>query len=119
MKAINLPAKRLAIALATITGVALGGAFSTAPSHAAGDGGGTVSTPSCKRGHVWNKRKKKCVRVKKSSSLTDDNIYEAARDLAYNKRYDEAITLLKLGQKPERPAHSQLSWLFHPQVWRC
>ena len=74
-----------------------------APAYAAGGGGNTVTTPTCKKSMVWDKKKKKCVKVKKSSQLDDDNIYEAARDLAYHQRYDEAITLLKLAKNQDDP----------------
>lgn len=59
--------------------------------------------PSCKKKMVWDKKKKKCVKVKKSSRLDDDNIYEGARDLAYHQRYEEAITLLKLANNKNDP----------------
>ncbi len=52
---------------------------------------------------VWDKKKRKCVKVKKSSKLNDNNIYEAARDLAYNRRYEEAIAVLKLAKNPNDP----------------
>ncbi len=73
------------------------------PSYANGGGGATVKTPTCKRNKVWDKRKKRCVRVKKSSALDDDNIYEVARDLAYHKRYDEAINVLNLAENQNDP----------------
>ena len=79
-----------------------GSAFVAAPVYAAGDST-TTTTPTCKRNHVWNKKKRKCVKVKKSSGLSDDNLYEAARDLAYAKRYDEAITALKLAKNQNDP----------------
>ncbi len=52
---------------------------------------------------VWDKRRKKCVRVKKSSQLDDENIYEAARDLAYHRRYEEALDLLDLAENGDDP----------------
>ena len=52
---------------------------------------------------MWDKKKKKCVKQEKSSNLSDDNLYEAARDLAYHGRYDEAVTVLKLAQNQNDP----------------
>ena len=75
-----------------------------APAFAASDGGSTtVKTPTCKKGMVWSKKSKKCVKAKKSSQLDDNNLYEAARDLAYNQRYEEAINVLKLAQNQSDP----------------
>jgi len=76
--------------------------FSNTPVYSAGDGG-TSTTPTCRKGKVWDKQKKKCVRAKKSSGLSDDNLFEAARDLAYHKRYGEAITVLKLAENQGDP----------------
>lgn len=76
--------------------------FAFTPVYSA-DGGSTVSTPTCKRGKVWDKRKKKCVRARKSSGLSDDNLFEAARDLAYHRRYGEAIVVLKLAGNQNDP----------------
>ncbi|MFD0916376.1 tetratricopeptide repeat protein [Pseudahrensia aquimaris] len=73
------------------------------PSFAAGGGGTTTTTPSCKKGKVWDKRNKKCVAAKKSSSLDNDNIYEVARGLAYEKRYDEAKFVLLQAQDQRDP----------------
>jgi len=75
--------------------------FAFTPVYAASDD--TSTTPTCKRGKVWDKRKKKCVKAKKSSGLSDDNLYEAARDLAYHQRYGEAITVLKLAENQDDP----------------
>lgn len=63
----------------------------------------TTTIPSCKKGFVYNKRKKKCVKLKKSENLSDDNIYLAARDLAYSKRYAEAIEVLKMAKNQNDP----------------
>ncbi|MEE9376186.1 MAG: tetratricopeptide repeat protein [Rhizobiaceae bacterium] len=114
----------------SLSGFALAVLFGTSalvtPTHAAGGGSGGESSPvpTCKRKMVWSKTKKKCVQVKKvnakkckkrslfsrkckntkkSTFLDDDNIYEAARDLAYNRRYQEAITLLNLASNKNDP----------------
>ena len=71
-------------------------------SYAAGGGGGNT-TVTCRKGKIWDKQKKKCVLIKKESNLSDDNLYEAARDLAYNLRYEEAIETLKLASNQNDP----------------
>ncbi|MCJ8308085.1 MAG: tetratricopeptide repeat protein [Rhizobiaceae bacterium] len=86
-------------------GLALGLFAAPMPVHAAGDGGGSSSTPTptCKKNYVYNKHKLKCVKAEKSSNLDDDNLYEAARDLAYAKRYEEALNVLKLASNQKDP----------------
>ncbi len=85
--------------------VAVGASVSfTVPAFSAGGGdSSTVTVPSCKKGKIWNKKKKKCVKIKRSSSLDDDNLFESARDLAYHGRYQEAIEVLKLAKNQRDP----------------
>lgn len=65
--------------------------------YADGGGGGITNTKiKCKKGKVWDKKKKKCVDEEETSNLDQDSIYETGRDLAYVGRYDEAITILGL-----------------------
>ncbi|TIS73169.1 MAG: hypothetical protein E5X00_21490, partial [Mesorhizobium sp.] len=68
-----------------------------APAFTAGEGGGggSQTTTQCKKGQVWDKKKKKCV-VPQYGMLDDDSIYEAGHDLAMAGRYDEAISVLTL-----------------------
>ncbi len=73
------------------------------PAFAAGESNSTVRVPTCKKGFAYNKRRKKCVRIKKSENFSDDNIYWAAKDLAYNARYQEAINLLNLASNKNDP----------------
>ncbi len=63
----------------------------------------TETTTKCKKNEVWDKKTQKCVAAKKESRLDDDTIYEAARELAYAKRYDEARHLLTLAANQEDP----------------
>lgn len=77
--------------------------LSAAPVHAAGEGSTSTRVPNCKKNMVWDKRKKKCVEAKKSSGLSDDNIYEFAKSLAYARRYDEALVVLSLAADPYTP----------------
>ena len=89
---------------AIILSLVLGATFAlpTSPALAAG-GGGTSTTPECARGKVWSRSKKRCVRVKKSSGLTDDNLFEAARGFAYSGRYADALEVLALVGNADDP----------------
>ena len=84
--------------------VVLGAVSFAVPASAAGDDNNSRNpTVTCSNGKVFDRKTKKCVRPKKSSQLDDDNIYDAARDLAYHGRYGEAINVLKLANNPNDP----------------
>jgi tetratricopeptide (TPR) repeat protein len=58
----------------------------------------TQTTTECKKGEVWDKKAKKCVVLKEQGMrdlMGDDGLYDAARELAYFGRPNEAITLLR------------------------
>ncbi|NJR13554.1 MAG: tetratricopeptide repeat protein [Phyllobacteriaceae bacterium] len=58
----------------------------------------TATTTKCKKTEVFDEKLKKCVELKKSGmndGFSDDELYDAARELAYFDRPDDAITLLK------------------------
>jgi tetratricopeptide (TPR) repeat protein len=63
----------------------------------------TETTTKCKKKEVWDKKAGKCVPAKQSSGLSDDMLYEAARELAYAKRYDEAQYMLSLAANQNDP----------------
>jgi tetratricopeptide (TPR) repeat protein len=89
---------RLIVSLATMLVAA---PLLVAPAFSAGGGGGAEPTPTCKKGQVYDKNKKKC--VPQSSSLDDDSIYETGRSLAMQGRYGEAITILSLAKDKTDP----------------
>ncbi|WP_405052116.1 tetratricopeptide repeat protein [Sinorhizobium sp. 8-89] len=53
----------------------------------------TKTTTQCKNGKIWDARKGQCVNAKKSG-LSDDILFEAARELAYAGQYENAIKVL-------------------------
>lgn len=53
----------------------------------------TETTTACKGTKVWDKKTKACVNPKQSS-LDADTLYDAARELAYAGRYNDAIGVL-------------------------
>jgi len=82
-----------------------------APAFTAGGGGGGSAgggsgagqtVTQCKKGMVWDKKKKKCV-APQQGMLDDDSIYEAGHDLAMAGRYDEAISVLTLAANKQDP----------------
>ncbi|MEM9676639.1 MAG: tetratricopeptide repeat protein [Pseudomonadota bacterium] len=76
----------------------------TFPTLAAGGGDSTtVTTPKCKKGFAWDRRAKKCKAAKKSSNLSDEDLFQTARELAFERRYDEALTMLDLAADQSAP----------------
>ncbi|MDU9003578.1 tetratricopeptide repeat protein [Sedimentitalea todarodis] len=63
----------------------------------------THTTNSCKGVKVWDPTKQKCVKPK-DASLDGDILYDAARELAYAGRYDDAQGVLQAmaDQKDDR-----------------
>jgi Flp pilus assembly protein TadD len=75
--------------------------------YAAGGGSDsdTSSSPAnqkCKKGEVWNKSKKKCVKAS-SGVLSDEDLYQQGRALARQGHYDWAITVLAVVQNQQDP----------------
>lgn len=53
----------------------------------------TETTTTCQKGEVWDKKTKTCIKAE-SNNLTDDQRFEAARELAYVGRPEEALAML-------------------------
>ncbi len=66
------------------------GAFAV-PVFAAGDD--ESAPPTCKKGEVYDKKQKKCVK-QSSANITDENRADYAYALAKEGRYDEALAML-------------------------
>ncbi len=62
----------------------------------------TETTKKCKDGKVWDKEKRRCVKAQ-SGAMSDDNIYDAARELAYDGQYDNALQVLEAAANPNDP----------------
>ncbi|KUJ80712.1 hypothetical protein AVO45_06680 [Ruegeria marisrubri] len=76
--------------------------LSMAPANvdAAGGGGSsppktTNTTKKCLFGRVWDANAKKCVKPSKSN-FTDEELYQAVRELAYNGQYEHAQNILRV-----------------------
>jgi tetratricopeptide (TPR) repeat protein len=74
--------------------------------YAAGSGGDdTSASPTnkdCKKGEVWDKAKKKCVKTQ-SGILPDEDLYQQGRALAKLGHYDWAIQVLATVQNQQDP----------------
>eukprot|EP01031_Cornospumella_fuschlensis_P010205 gene10205-12512_t len=53
----------------------------------------TKTSSECTQGKVWDARKNACVNAKKSD-LSDDILFQAARELAYAGQYENSIKVL-------------------------
>lgn len=65
-------------------------------------GDDTPKEPTCKRGEVYDKKAKKCVK-QDSSSLSDEDRTDYAYALAKAERYEEALALLETLRNPATP----------------
>lgn len=54
----------------------------------------TKTTKECAGKRVWDEKKQRCVRPKKSS-LNQDGLYDAVRELAYAGRFEDAQSVLE------------------------
>ncbi len=73
--------------------------------HAAGDETPptkTKTTKECKDGMVYDKDTKKCLKVE-SHNFTDDQLYLAARELAYDGQYQNALNVLDAAENQKNP----------------
>jgi len=74
--------------------VALAFTFAHGPAFSMGEGGGgDDSGQKCKKGEVWDKKKKKCVKAS-SGVLPDEDLYQQGRALAKAGEYDWALSVL-------------------------
>lgn len=62
----------------------------------------TETTKTCKNGKVWDEKKARCVNPVQGS-LSDDQIYNAARELAYDGQYENALAVLAVAADPNDP----------------
>lgn len=53
----------------------------------------TETTTECAEGEVWDEKTETCITAE-GAGLTDDQRYDAVRELAYAGRYDEAFVVL-------------------------
>ncbi|MGH1575710.1 tetratricopeptide repeat protein [Planktotalea sp.] len=62
----------------------------------------TNTTKKCKQGRVYDSITKKCLKVQ-SHNFTDDQLYLAARELAYDGQYHNALQVLDAAKNQNDP----------------
>ena len=62
----------------------------------------TETTQKCKQGKVWDVKKQKCFDAQ-SGALSDDDLYNAARELAYDGQYESALHVLAAAANQNDP----------------
>ena len=62
----------------------------------------TKTTKKCKKGQVYDKNTKKCYKVE-SHNFTDDELYLAAREMAYVGQYHNALHVLDAAENQNDP----------------
>ena len=62
----------------------------------------TSTTVKCEKGQVFDEKTAKCLDAK-SEAVTDDDRYNAARELAYNGKYDRALMVLAAAEDQNDP----------------
>ena len=62
----------------------------------------TNTTKKCSQGKVYDKDTKKCLKVE-SHNFTDDQLYLAAREMAYDGQYMNALAVLDAAENQDVP----------------
>lgn len=99
MKNFTIMSKVSALSIAATfvaTAVFAAGSDSTEPPAA------TNTTIICEDGLIWDEELQECV-IPEEASLTDDQIYDAAREMAYAGLYEDAIHVLQLAENQQDP----------------
>lgn len=79
--------------LALIVGLAMPGVAFAAGGSSDSAPEPTETTTKCKKSEVWDEKTKKCVDAQ-SGQLDNDTLFQAARELAYAGRPDDALVVL-------------------------
>lgn len=92
----------------------------SAAAFAAGEGGDSDASPAgkdCKKGEIWDKSKKKCMK-KQSGIIPDEDLYQQGRALAKQGHYDWAIEVLALVQNQNDPRVMNYTGYSHRKAGR-
>ena len=62
----------------------------------------TETTKKCKKGEIFDQKTKTCAKLQ-SNRFSDDQLYEAAREVAYGGQYLRALDILNFAANPNDP----------------
>jgi Flp pilus assembly protein TadD len=62
----------------------------------------TETTEDCKNGQIWDEKQAACVDPQQGA-MSDDALYEAARELAYDGQYENALKVLAVAENQNDP----------------
>ena len=94
---LSIQARRFVMPALLVFGLALAAAMEPAAANSDDD-----AQPTCRKGKVWDKRKKMCVPAQ-SGVIDDESIAENAISLAREERYVEALQVLALAKDQNNP----------------
>lgn len=60
------------------------------------------TTETCTNGQIWDDKAKTCV-APEQGAMSDDALYKAARELAYDGQYENALKVLAVAGNPNDP----------------
>ncbi|GLQ34032.1 hypothetical protein GCM10007939_03150 [Amylibacter marinus] len=63
----------------------------------------TETTTHCEDGQIWDAETETCIEPDKETGLSDDLIYQNAREFAYDGQYKNALKLLNLASNQSDP----------------
>ncbi|MCU0825826.1 MAG: hypothetical protein MUE52_00095 [Tabrizicola sp.] len=88
--------------LSTLAVLSMGGAALAAGSDDTEPPVKSETTETCTDGQVWDEKTGACV-APEQGAMTDDALYEAARELAYDGQYENALKVLAVAENPNDP----------------
>jgi tetratricopeptide (TPR) repeat protein len=62
----------------------------------------TETTKECRKGKIWDEEKGRCVKPQQGA-MSDDALFKAARELAYDGQYENALNVLAVAGDPNDP----------------
>lgn len=105
----------LAAALAAGLALASGGAAFAVGSDTSAPPEPTETTTKCEKGEVFDPDSKKCTKPT-SKIFTDDQLYDAVREIAYAGQYDWALEVIAAAANPNDPRMLNYKGFIHRKL---
>jgi tetratricopeptide (TPR) repeat protein len=93
---------KLICTLSTLAILSLGGTAFAAGSDDTEPPVKSETTETCTDGKIWDEKTKACV-TPQQGAMSDDALYEAARELAYDGQYENALKVLAVAENQNDP----------------